>query len=290
MNYSTATQWLWAFATSYKKFAFSSLALAGLISAGCSSLAERADTYANLQGWSGQILSGREFRHRAYQSPKAKANDSARLHVYIEGDGRPWIAGGLLPSSDPTPANPLALRLMAKDDSPALYLGRPCYFGFADDGHCSEKYWTSARYSETVVNSMAVALNNYVEQHSIKEVLLIGYSGGGTLAVLMAPHIRSHTEVLTLAANLDIDAWTRLHNYLPLTQSLNPMTSARLEGIAHRHHAGTDDTNVMPEFVRRFSEQHAGLFISNAGFNHVCCWEQQWPRLLRNLQDSPAVH
>ena len=50
------------------------------------------------------------------------------VHVYIEGDGYAW-ATTTDPSDDPTPINPLALRLAAVDDAPnVLYLARPCQF------------------------------------------------------------------------------------------------------------------------------------------------------------------
>ncbi len=48
--------------------------------------------------------------------------------VYIEGDGRAYV-NRRTPSNDPTPGNPMALRLALADPSlRVLYLGRPCQY------------------------------------------------------------------------------------------------------------------------------------------------------------------
>lgn len=51
------------------------------------------------------------------------------LRVYIEGDGHAWQSR-TRPSADPTPHNPVGLRLALADPSPAplLYLARPCQY------------------------------------------------------------------------------------------------------------------------------------------------------------------
>ncbi|MCC6656833.1 MAG: alpha/beta hydrolase, partial [Rhodocyclaceae bacterium] len=50
------------------------------------------------------------------------------LTIYIEGDGAPWPSP-YHPPSDPTPRDPLALRLADRDTAPQLaYLGRPCQY------------------------------------------------------------------------------------------------------------------------------------------------------------------
>ena len=63
---------------------------------------------------------------------------SKPLRVYIEGDGYTW-KNNREPSDNPTPINPLALKL-ARLDSAAniLYLARPCQFvKLSLESHCT---------------------------------------------------------------------------------------------------------------------------------------------------------
>ena len=66
---------------------------------------------------------------------------------------------------------------------------------------------------------MVAALRSFLSVHPYPHVVLIGYSGGGTLAWLMASRIPETTRVVTIAANLDIDEWTRIHGDSPLSGS-----------------------------------------------------------------------
>src|SRR5262249_18582832 len=105
--------------------------------------------YAHSLGMREEIVEGTVFGHVVFASG---APASGTLHVSLDGDGTPWSLWA--PSADPTPRNPLVLRLMALDPTPSLYLGRPCYHGLSQEPPCTEAFWTSARYSETVVSSM----------------------------------------------------------------------------------------------------------------------------------------
>lgn len=96
------------------------------------------------------------------------------LHVYLEGDGQPWLQG-LRPAIDPTTHNSLMLPLMAMDQSPALYLGRPCYNGHAYDVGCDPRIWTSARYSREVVDAMANALESFCKAYGYQHIVLMGH-------------------------------------------------------------------------------------------------------------------
>jgi len=286
MSYSTATLLHSGFVTNCSSALRNGL-LAGFIGAlcACSSLSDQADAFASQQGWKRVIVTGDTFRHVSYQSRQASIPRQT-VHVYIEGDGRPWEAGGFIASADPTPARPLALELMAKDPSPSLYLGRPCYFGLATDTACETKYWTSARYSTPVIASMATALNHYARAQDAERLVLIGYSGGGVVATLMTQHLEFPVSVVTLGSNLDIDTWAHNHRFLPLDQSINPMNSAGLDGVRHRHFAGALDANVKPDIIQRFSSKHNGEFVLLPGVDHSCCWVDKWPGLLHHEQGT----
>jgi hypothetical protein len=200
--------------------------------AGCATPAERFD-HRNRARMHGRVFRG-WFNHRAYMANLQSG--STTLHVYIEHDGTPWINFNRV-SDDPTPRIPFALELMAKDSGPRLFLGRPCYFEPREDLRCNPLLWTRERYSAAVVASMVAALRGFLAGHPYPRVVLIGYSGGGTLAWLMAARVPEATRVVTVASNLDVDEWSRIHDYSPLRGSLNP-TRARVVPATSTHFVG----------------------------------------------------
>jgi pimeloyl-ACP methyl ester carboxylesterase len=164
---------------------------------------------------------------------------------------------------------PLALE-PASDDNPALYLGRPCYHGLGDDSRCAAALWTDERYSEAVVASMAAALEASTTLRRFDRLALIGYSGGGVLAMLLAARVPRTAAVVTVAANLDVDAWTARHGYLRLTGSLNPAAEPPLPaGLYQRHYLGSRDRVVPPEIVSGGPFDRATLVLI-PDFDHVC--------------------
>ena len=208
-----------------------------------------------------------------------------KLRVYLDGDGSPWGRGGSWVNDDPTPRQYLVLQLMALDSSPAVLIGRPCYHGFNRDVSCHPLLWTHARYSEKVVLAMSEALQKIVQESSISEVVLVGFSGGGTLAQLLAERIPQTRAVVTLAGNLDLMAWAQLHGYSPLEGSLNPAERPPLPGhILQIHYVGRSDYNIPPSLVEGYlSNKSGGEIRVLEGVDHYNGWLQQWPSLLINL-------
>ena len=254
-----------------------------LILSACSTPAERIHQEADKYGFSHQLMTGREFKHQTYRNHQSLAASNAALHVYLGSDGRPWFRPGVI-AMDPTSRSPLMLSLMAmaKDSMPSLYLGRPCYHGRFNDPACLPPVWTSGRYSETVVASMAAALQRVVVAENIKSLVFYGYSGGGALAVLLAERFAETIAVVTIAGNLDIDAWTKMHGYSALADSINPISRAPLnDSIAQLHLAGGLDRNVDKDFIATFaSKQNNSEFIVIDDADHVCCWAPIWPQVL----------
>jgi pimeloyl-ACP methyl ester carboxylesterase len=208
------------------------------------------------------------------------------VHVYVDGDGTPWEAGR--PAADPTPRDTLVLELMRLDESPSLYLGRPCYHGLAGDPACTPALWTGRRYSEAVVASMAAALSRVLTARAIERVAWIGYSGGGALAVLLAPRVAGTVAVVTVAANLDIDAWTAHHGYLRLAGSLNPASEPALpRHLYARHYVGGRDPIVPLHVVAGGSVDPAGMVVIPE-FDHICCWRRLWSSILADLVRATA--
>lgn len=217
--------------------------------------------------------------------------DSDVLHVYIEGDGRPWIENRYI-AKDPSPENPLALRLMMRDPKNSLYLGRPCYFtryrsgDRGGDTSCRPAFWTSARYSERVVESMVATLEAFIERNTYSKVVLIGYSGGGTIAYLMAGRTGKINRVITVAANLDHSAWTRYHNYSPLQDSLEPIATSIPQSVGQLHLRGGRDRNVPGSVLKKFMTGDTARWITFSDYSHACCWEKNWPDILAAFVDD----
>ncbi|WP_414683398.1 lipase family protein, partial [Methylophaga sp. UBA5088] len=143
---------------------------------------------------------------------------SKRLTIYIEGDGLAWLNRRKI-SSDPTPVDPLVLKL-AVHDKQAVYLARPCQYVKSD--RCDKKLWTSARFSTEVVESMNQAVTELKNQFQASSLRLIGYSGGGAIATLLAAERNDVDQLVTVTGNLDTTAWTEMQHISALTDSLNP--------------------------------------------------------------------
>lgn len=246
--------------------------------AACGSPAHQWRQRASEAGFTLTVTSGDPFRHVVLDKP---GRPSRVLHVYLDGDGTPW--DGNTPAVDPTPRNTLVLELMRLDDRPSLYLGRPCYHGLADPG-CGAALWTSERYSEAVVASMAAALRSHPAPPGAERIAFIGYSGGGALSMLLAARVPHTAAVVTVASNLDTDAWTEHHRYLHLTGSLNPAAQAPLPPhVYQRHYVGSRDRVVPPHVLSAGLVDRTSVVLV-PGFDHVCCWERLWPSILADLE------
>jgi len=283
---------------------FAALALLLALTA-CSTPAQRFDALAEQVGLRAVEVDGDGFQHRAYAGP----GNGDVLHVYLGGDGSPWLRAGRV-ALDPTPRRPVLPALMAQDPAASVYLGRPCYHGHAGDQGCSAWLWTHGRYAGTVVDSLAAAVTRLIDEGGYDRVVFIGFSGGGTLAMLLAAAVPETLAVITLAGNLDVAAWGRHHGYSPLAGSLDPAQRPALPAhIAQLHVLATADTVVPPRTQAallsrlsgcRFGEDGELLGCAaeapgpvqvwaNAGADHHCCWGQPWPRVLKWLRQHDPV-
>lgn len=257
------------------------LVLTVLILTGCATPSQRFATAALEHGFIEDTVTGHFFEHRIYANRLSmQAPWDKILHIYLDGDGTPWQQSE--PSDDPTSHNPLILSLMAQDQSPGILLGRPCYHGLNTSAFCNNSLWTSKRYAREIVDSMAVALNNWLQTRQFKKVVLIGYSGGGTLAVLMADKIPAVQTVVTFAANLDVATWSLVHHAVVLSESLNPIAEKKLpQRIKQLHLAGAEDDIVPVGIVKSYAEQQNAVFYLFPDFDHQCCWDEAWQKILQ---------
>ncbi len=251
---------------------------------GCATPSERFESSAKSLGLTSIEIIGEPFRHRIYLNRRTatQSDTTPVVHVYLDGDGTPWEMKRWI-AEDPTPRNPLILRLMAADKEPSILLGRPCYYGLHSTDKCHNSLWTSKRYSTEVVESMATALRKWLTNSKTASVVLIGYSGGGTLATLLAPYFEHTSIVVTVAANLNTSAWSLHHGYLPLDASLNPIDAQPLPAkIKQIHLAGVNDDNVPALIIQSFSRRQANaVYLPIDGFDHACCWADLWPDILK---------
>lgn len=246
----------------------------------CSSPAERLLRRGAELGYVRHRLPAAGFVLEAF----AKPGDPARqtLHVYLEGDGLPWASRDRI-ADDPTPRHPLMLELAAKDPSPSLYLGRPCYNGHAHDAGCSPLLWTHRRYAPEVVAAMAAGLQAFLRAEPHPGLVFLGHSGGGALALLLARHFPSTLAVATVAGNTDIDVWADHHGYSRLQGSLNPADFGA-GGFAEFHYLGGKDETIPPPLFQPVLSKRLGAQVRTvAGFDHVCCWNTLWPEILADL-------
>jgi hypothetical protein len=258
------------------------LACCGLWLVACASGPERLALRARLT----QVdLAGTTFRHRNYVRDAA----GETLHLFIEGDGKPWL-DGVTPAPDPTPNDPLTLRLMLQTPGPAAYVGRPCYFGIADTA-CKPYYWTHGRFAPEVVASMRAVVDALIDRAAARNCVLVGHSGGGALALLIAPDLAHRCRVVTVAGLVDTAAWTQWQRYEPLAGSLNPAdTVVRLAAVPQVHLVGLRDRNIPAEQTKRaLAGVVSAVVLEFERFDHGCCWQREWRRLLPTVDGDEAA-
>lgn len=242
---------------------------------------EHADRLASASGWQAVILPAGAFDLLSYLPVHHR--QETHLTVYIEGDGFAW-ASPRRPSDDPTPREPLALRLaLAHPGGNAAYLARPCQFVRAKRAACLQRYWTQARYAEDVVVSIRLAIDQLKRRFGAQRLTLVGYSGGAAVAALVAQRSGDVGQLITVAGNLDHAGWSHHHRLDPLAESLNPADHAdKLAGLAQIHFIGGSDAVIPPDIAYRWPLPFRGRHDANLrvieGYDHRCCWSEHWPQ------------
>ncbi|MDD3884805.1 MAG: alpha/beta hydrolase [Gallionella sp.] len=242
-----------------------------------------ADELAAQAGWQKLSIRTDTFDLTAFIPTFIEQRDL--LTVYIEGDGLAWLSRSR-PSSDPTPRNPVGLRLaMHHPQGAAAYLARPCqYVNESSPRNCKQTYWTNGRFSEAVIAASDQAIDELKRRFSARKLVLVGYSGGGAVAALVAARRNDVAELVTVAGNLDHQAWTRMHRVQPLDASLNPVDAWQsLAAIPQRHFVGGADSvvtaSVTESFASFFPASRRPKIIEIPEFSHDCCWVEGWEEI-----------
>ncbi len=234
---------------------------------------------ASSAGWDVSTLRADRFHLMALHPVPQPVEEVA---VFVEGDGLAWLNAGT-PSTDPTPVTPVALHLaIAEPHATAVYLARPCQFSMPDvAGQCTQSDWTSARYSGEVIAAMDQAISELKLRFSAKRVKLVGYSGGGAVAALVAARRTDVSQLVTVAAVLDHQQWSQELHLSPLSKSLNPADQwTVLQKVPQVHFVGGNDgvtgASGVGGYLARFAPQQQPRVVVIPHFTHQCCWSEAW--------------
>ena len=90
---------------------------------------------------------------------------------------------------------------------------RPCQYvieaGYG--ANCQSALWTDARFNQVVIADMSKALDQILLERAQTRVILVGGSGGATVAMLLAAQRKDIAGVVTLSGLLNHRAWTKCH-------------------------------------------------------------------------------
>ncbi|MDR3152718.1 MAG: serine hydrolase family protein [Deltaproteobacteria bacterium] len=211
-----------------------------------------------------------------------KSEGGHELVAYIEGDGRAIVNGR--PSSDPTPRTPQALDLALQDPAPnVLYLARIGQYMPAYATEANRPLWSDRRLSPEAVAAASEALDQAKKRTGALFLHLVGYSGGGGLAVLLAERRGDVVSLVTVAGLLDTEWWVATRGYRPLIGSLNPADSLTgILNVPQLHFYGTDDKVIPPEMSRVFASKGAFTRLARLPVqsDHYKAWTAAWRELL----------
>ena len=192
------------------------------------------------------------------------------VKVFIEGDGLAWVSS-TRPSLDPTPRNSLVLKWAQKTAGNVAYMARPCQY--VTSGKCDIPFWTNARFAPEAVDALDDALKSLIKRYNLKKVELIGYSGGGAMAVLLAQRNQGKVSKLTTVAGvLNHADWTAHFGDSPLDGSINAFYALKeISQIPQIHYAGGKDDVVPVKLSEKWAGKETLVVLPNA--THARGWE-----------------
>ena len=202
--------------------------LLGLFLTGC--ITRPGDT-----GWTEKTI---ETKYLAFQVWEKDIQEGQDLRLYIEGDGYP------------TPTRPIAFELAKRDPHPnVIYISRPCQY--VDCEECQNPaLWQEERFNEEIVDEMKKLIIHLSFKYKSPALDLIGYDGGGTMALLVATRIPVR-QVITVGGILNTKAYAK--NQDIILNGLNPLDfKDRLSEVRQVHYIGTKDTQTTIDMAEHF--------------------------------------
>ena len=247
----------------------------------CAGKLTRAKEISAPAGLKAAVIHTSRFNIQSFYRFSKKKNP---LHIYIEGDGLAWLTR-TQPSLNPTPRNPVALRLAALDKNKnVLYIARPCqYVDLSTEKHCNFPYWTHKRFAKEIILAVDEAINTMIKRSRVKKIHLIGYSGGGAVVAMLAARRKDIASIRTIAGYMDHVALNRKIDVSPLIGSLDPIRAApRLKNIPQIHYSGRQDKRV-PGWVLKNFRKAVGpskcVKLQKVNASHEEGWERIWERV-----------
>ena len=244
--------------------------------------ARSADSFAAGAGFKSAYVEAGDFKLLTY---KKITKTGTVVRIYIEGDGKAWETRRRI-SSDPTPADPIALYLAAEDTyDNVAYIARPGQFQPEGSAQCDPTYWSQRRFSPEVAAAINKAIDAVKGDAGSSKIELVGFSGGGALAVLAASGRNDVASIRTVAGNLDHAALCKYHKVSPLEGSLNPIDfAAKTSSIPQNHFVGGQDKKV-PVFIAENFAKSSGnppniKITPVKDASHTEGWREKWRELL----------
>ncbi|MDY0028726.1 MAG: hypothetical protein RBR86_02160 [Pseudobdellovibrionaceae bacterium] len=258
-----------------------------LMLASCSSPSDRLELAT-------RIAASANLDQRTYTLPDYTIKSWSRItdqehpvNIYIEGDGFAWVNKNT-PSRNPTPKNPIGLKLASIDPSPnVIYLARPCQF--LETGNmqsCKQQDWTSARFSMKIINTYNLLLNQISPAQDGQKFNLIGFSGGANIAGLLASRRNDILSLRTVAGNIDNTAFTKYHHVTSMPESMDVANYTKdIHHIPQIHFVGEKDTIIPPQIASSYLEKTPDTQCIKVriipDISHTQGWETVWPELLK---------
>ena len=247
--------------------AIASAALTAAALAGCAAapevlIAEARDDAA-ARGFQARTLQTSSY---GLFSLRRDGGPDAIVHVYLEGDGFAWDRPNR-PSFNPTPRNPVAMRLAMADPAPqVVYLARPCqYRALAEEPLCDRDVWSVDRYAPAEIQAVREALDQVKAESGARSVGLNGYSGAGPILIALAAERDDVAYLRTVAATLDPVAFTTWHGVTPLRRPVSTREAlAALKDLPQAHYVSKGDA-VIPPALSEKALRAAGLLDAAAG-------------------------
>ncbi|MDR3423532.1 MAG: alpha/beta hydrolase [Alphaproteobacteria bacterium] len=266
---------------------------AGFIAAlqGCASgPLNDADAIANSASMQQQEITSGSFRLTIFSRIR-DANQP--ITIYVDGDLRGW-APSADPGIDSTPDEYLELRLAALDPATnVVFIAHPCQFGIADPV-CYNDTWQNGRLAEQVVSSINHAIDYVTITFIHPQVNLVGYSGGGAIAAVLAARRQDVISLRTIAGNLDPNGNGRAHAADPQDEFVDPMLIApRLAMLPQIHFVGDKDVFVPPflteNFIKAIGPSYCVKVIQIPEATHRKGWEDAWAEYATKLPACRAL-
>jgi len=231
-------------------------------------------------------ISTENFIIQSYERVYSKNHPAT---IYIEGDGT-YTTSPLAIGNNPTPTDPVALRLAAQDSgNNVIWVARPCQYnkGWKGGKICPVEYSTTKRFSPEVIDSYNQVLDNIKAYYNIPSFDLVGYDGGAAIAVILGSQRADIKSIRTVAGNLDPNTVANLNKKPHQDGSLNPLDfAAGIANIPQRHFIGKLDNVTPPAVYNSFAQavsQGQCLNVSlvdNA--DHQSGWAEQW-KVLKSI-------